>query len=119
MGRKAERVRGYETERERVRKGGRQQESIHLMSHHFLPFPLCTLHVYHSHNLCSPSLPPSLPHSQLLKQKNILPHPHQSVDDIIMPLDESLRLHASSLAAKLRSKGRSVELVLESKRLKW
>ena len=110
----------WENGRGRESEGGRDTASV-CISH--VPYP----HFTSSHSsgvlVTSPllSLPPtpSLPHSQLLKQKNFLPHPHQSVDDIIVPLDESLRSAASTLAARLRSKGRNVDLVLESKRLKW
>lgn len=56
---------------------------------------------------------------ELLKEKNLLPSTTQKVDDIIFTMDESLRPEASGLAMKLRKQGRSVELVLESKKMKW
>ena len=41
------------------------------------------------------------------------------VDDMVMVMDESLRSEACSVAAKLRSAGRAVDLVLEPKKMKW
>lgn len=41
------------------------------------------------------------------------------VDDMVLIMDESLRPAACSIAAKLRQAGRCVDLVLESKKLKW
>ncbi len=37
----------------------------------------------------------------------------------MLAMDEALRPEASGVAAKLRRAGRSVELVLESKKMKW
>jgi hypothetical protein len=34
-------------------------------------------------------------------------------------MDDSLRAEASGVASKLRRSGRSVELILESKKMKW
>lgn len=56
---------------------------------------------------------------ELLKERNLLPRFPQSVDDIVVALDEDLRPQATALAVKLRASGRAVDLVLESKRLKW
>lgn len=36
-----------------------------------------------------------------------------------MVMDESLRPAACSIAARLRAAGRSVDLILESKKIKW
>lgn len=41
------------------------------------------------------------------------------VDDIVFPLDLELQGPAAMVASTLRQKGRSVDLVLENKRLKW
>ena len=57
--------------------------------------------------------------AQLLKDRGLLPDLAPAVDDLIIPLDEELRPQAAMLAAKLRLAGRAVDLVLESKRLKW
>ncbi|CAI7906747.1 unnamed protein product [Closterium sp. NIES-54] len=56
---------------------------------------------------------------ELLKQRGLMPSLQQTVDDIVVPLDESLNGAAASVAARLRQKGRRVDLVLENKRLKW
>lgn len=56
---------------------------------------------------------------QLLKEKNIRPEISQRVDDVVVALEDQLRIPAAGVAAKLRKCGRVVELVLESKRLKW
>ncbi|GAX76659.1 hypothetical protein CEUSTIGMA_g4105.t1 [Chlamydomonas eustigma] len=56
---------------------------------------------------------------ELLKDKGILPEPKQKVDDLVLAMDESLRPQASGIASKLRKSGRSVELVLENKKMKW
>lgn len=41
------------------------------------------------------------------------------VEDLVMAMDETLRPAACTIAAKLRAAGRRVDVVLESKRLKW
>jgi hypothetical protein len=41
------------------------------------------------------------------------------VDDVVVPLDGALRPAACGVAAALRAAGRSVDLVLEAKKLKW
>lgn len=41
------------------------------------------------------------------------------MDDVVFALDESLRPAASGIAMRLRRAGRSVELVLEAKKMKW
>ena len=51
-----------------------------------------------------------------------LPDPVQcpiQVDDVVLAMDEALRPEASGVASRLRKSGRSVELVLESKKMKW
>lgn len=56
---------------------------------------------------------------ELLKERGLLPTLAHAVDDLVVPLDESLRPQAATLAARLRASGRAVDLVLEPKRLKW
>jgi hypothetical protein len=41
------------------------------------------------------------------------------VDDVVVALDESLRATANSVTMRLRRAGRSVDLVLEQKKMKW
>ncbi|XP_077226158.1 histidine--tRNA ligase, chloroplastic/mitochondrial-like [Tasmannia lanceolata] len=56
---------------------------------------------------------------ELLKDKGLLPDLAPQVDDIVFPLDQELQGPAAMVASTLRQKGRSVDLVLEDKRLKW
>ncbi|GAB4820264.1 hypothetical protein N2152v2_007310 [Parachlorella kessleri] len=56
---------------------------------------------------------------ELLKDKQLLPTLKHKVDDLVMSLDESLRPQACTIAQRLRQAGRRVDLVLESKKLKW
>lgn len=56
---------------------------------------------------------------QLLKEKNLMPELTHTVDDVVVALEDHLRVPAAVVAARLRNSGRIVELVLESKRLKW
>lgn len=56
---------------------------------------------------------------ELLKEKGLIPSLQLEVDDIIFPLEENLRPQAAMIAYRMRNSGRAVELVLESKRLKW
>ncbi|KAG9441633.1 hypothetical protein H6P81_017487 [Aristolochia fimbriata] len=56
---------------------------------------------------------------ELLKDKGLLPDLSPEVDDIVFPIDQQLQGSASMIASRLREKGRSVDLVLEQKRLKW
>lgn len=41
------------------------------------------------------------------------------VEDLVVVMDEGLRKHASGIAQRLRRAGRRVDLVLESKKMKW
>ena len=41
------------------------------------------------------------------------------VEDLVMVLDEQLRAKAAQIAQRLRKAGRRVDLVLESKKMKW
>mmetsp|Transcript_3855 Transcript_3855/g.8250 ORF Transcript_3855/g.8250 Transcript_3855/m.8250 type:complete len:480 (-) Transcript_3855:180-1619(-) len=56
---------------------------------------------------------------ELLKEKGLLPQLPHKVDDVVFAMDEALRAEASGVAMKLRRAGRSVELVLEAKKMKW
>lgn len=56
---------------------------------------------------------------ELLKEKGLLPSLELEVDDIIFALEDNLRPQAVMIAYQLRNLGRVVELVPESKRLKW
>lgn len=55
---------------------------------------------------------------ELLKDKGLLPAPQQQVDDVVAVMDEALRPAACGVAAKLRSAGRRVELLLEPRKMK-
>ena len=57
--------------------------------------------------------------AELLKEKDLLPEFPPSVQDVVFAFDESLRDAATGIAARLREDGRSVDLVLEYKKLKW
>eukprot|EP00884_Botryococcus_braunii_P006544 jgi/Botrbrau1/15891/Bobra.40_1s0074.1 len=57
--------------------------------------------------------------AELLQDRGLLPDlPHQ-VDDLVVVMDEILRPEGTALAQRLRRAGRSVDLVLEAKRMKW
>ncbi|GAB4856648.1 hypothetical protein Ancab_014560 [Ancistrocladus abbreviatus] len=56
---------------------------------------------------------------ELLKEKGHLPELSFQVDNIICTLDPGLQGAAALVASTLRDKGQSVDLVLESKPLKW
>lgn len=57
---------------------------------------------------------------QLLKDKKLLPQFPHMVDDIVMALDDSLKVPAAGVAARLRNAGRVVELVIEKgRKMKW
>lgn len=45
--------------------------------------------------------------------------PAVQVDDMVMVMDEGLRVEACGIVAKLRAAGRAVDLVLEPKKMKW
>ena len=57
--------------------------------------------------------------AELLKDKGLLPEPAPQVDDVVFPFSPDLRDAAVQIARQLRAKGRSVDLVLEKKKLKW
>ncbi|KAL6498534.1 hypothetical protein OROHE_026631 [Orobanche hederae] len=56
---------------------------------------------------------------ELLKERGLLPELNPQVQNIVCSLDQELQGPASQIAARLREKGQSVDLVLENKPLKW
>ncbi|KAL3632565.1 hypothetical protein CASFOL_025549 [Castilleja foliolosa] len=56
---------------------------------------------------------------ELLKERKLLPELRAQVQNIVCSLDQDLQGAASLVAARLREKGQSVDLVLENKPLKW
>ncbi|KAL5546122.1 hypothetical protein UlMin_005809 [Ulmus minor] len=56
---------------------------------------------------------------ELLKEKGLLPELSLQVDNIVCALDPDLQGAAAKVATILREKGKSVDLVLENKPLKW
>ena len=56
---------------------------------------------------------------ELLAEKRLVPELIGGVDDVVISLSPELRNAAMSVATSLRNTGKSVDLVLEDKRLKW
>nr|AIE94802.1 Histidyl-tRNA synthetase (HARS, hisS) [uncultured marine group II/III euryarchaeote AD1000_53_H05] len=56
---------------------------------------------------------------ELLAEKGLVPELVSGVDDIVIPLNSDLRNVAVMVAASLRNSGRTVDLVLEDKKMKW
>ncbi|KAL3627420.1 hypothetical protein CASFOL_028783 [Castilleja foliolosa] len=56
---------------------------------------------------------------ELLKERKLLPELSAHIQNIICSLGQDLQGAASLVAARLREKGQSVDLVLENKPLKW
>ena len=56
---------------------------------------------------------------ELLADKGLLPELSNGVDDVVFGMGRELRGAAMQVAAKLRSAGRTVDLVLEDKKMKW
>ncbi|GMH38453.1 hypothetical protein BSKO_06337 [Bryopsis sp. KO-2023] len=56
---------------------------------------------------------------ELLKDKKLLPDLARQVDDLVLVLDEPLRGKANGVAQFLRKSGRTVDLILEQKKMKW
>ena len=57
--------------------------------------------------------------TELLTEKNLIPELVSDIDDIVIPLNSDLRNAAVMVAASLRNSGRTVDLVLEDKKMKW
>ena len=56
---------------------------------------------------------------ELLKDKDLLPAIPKAVDDLVFAFDAELRPAAVQVAARLRRAGRSVDLILEDKKVRW
>ena len=56
---------------------------------------------------------------ELLADKGLVPALPSGNEDVVLSLGEDLRYAAMSVASKLRDSGRSVDLVLDDKRMKW
>ncbi|KAG8372094.1 hypothetical protein BUALT_Bualt12G0030800 [Buddleja alternifolia] len=56
---------------------------------------------------------------ELLKERGLVPELSPQVENIVCSLDSDLQGGASLVAARLREKGKTVDLVLENKPLKW
>ena len=56
---------------------------------------------------------------ELLTEKGLIPELVSDIDDIVIPLNSDLRNAAVMVAASLRNSGRTVDLVLEDKKMKW
>ena len=56
---------------------------------------------------------------ELLAEKNLIPELISGIEDIVIPLNPELRSASAMVAAALRDTGRTVDLVLEDKKLKW
>jgi len=56
---------------------------------------------------------------ELLSEKGLVPELISGVDDIVLPLNQDLRGIAVKVASSLRSSDRTVDLVLEDKKIKW
>ena len=56
---------------------------------------------------------------ELLAEKGLIPELVSDIDDIVIPLNSDLRNGAVMVAASLRNSGRTVDLVLEDKKMKW
>ena len=56
---------------------------------------------------------------ELLADKGLLPKLSNGVGDVVFGMGSELRGAAMQVAAKLRSAGRTVDLVLEDKKMKW
>ena len=56
---------------------------------------------------------------ELLSEKGLLPELPRRFDDVVFPFSAELRPAAMEVADRLRKAGRSVDLVLEERRMKW
>ena len=57
--------------------------------------------------------------AELLADKGIMPTLESGIDDVIFAFNSNLRSAAMNVASILRGKGRSVDLVLEDRKMKW
>ena len=56
---------------------------------------------------------------ELLSDLDLIPELPSGVDDIVFAMNEELRRAAMQVANKLRKNGRSVDLILEERKMKW
>ena len=56
---------------------------------------------------------------ELLNECGLLPDIASGCEDVVVALSEDLRPAAMSVASKLRNNGRTVDLILDNKKLKW
>ena len=56
---------------------------------------------------------------EFLKDKGLLPAVPKAVDDLVFAFNADLRPAAMDVAARLRQAGRSVDLILEDKKVRW
>ncbi|KAK9804465.1 hypothetical protein WJX73_004804 [Symbiochloris irregularis] len=56
---------------------------------------------------------------ELLQDRGLVPAMPRQVDDFVVAMDASLHGAASSVAQRLRAHGRTVDLALESRKMKW
>ena len=56
---------------------------------------------------------------ELLRDRQLLPEPERSIDDVVFAFAPDLRDAAMQTARLLRRRGRSVDLILEDRKLKW
>ena len=56
---------------------------------------------------------------ELLTERGLLPTITSGSEDVVISLGEELRTVAMSVASKLRKKGRTVDVILDNKKLKW
>ena len=57
--------------------------------------------------------------TELLAEKRLIPEFLSDIDDIVIPLNPDLRYAAVKVASILRNSDRTVDLVLEDKKMKW
>ena len=56
---------------------------------------------------------------ELLNERELIPEITSGCQDVVVALSEDLRPAAMSVASKLRNNGRSVDLILDNKKMKW
>ena len=56
---------------------------------------------------------------ELLKDRSLIPQLRSEVDDVVFAFDATLRPAAIEVAQLLRGTGRTVDLILEEKKMKW
>ena len=56
---------------------------------------------------------------EVIEEKGLITELVSDIDDTVIPLNSDLRNAAVMVAASLRNSGRTVDLVLEDKKMKW